>query len=217
MKPALRKEIESFILKYVDKIDVSKTNGNMYRKVFKSMSDKDLEKLCSKPLPIYAPNGGPVKIDHYKNIEICKELGHDPEQYCWLTDPKTNVTSRTKFKHLVLPLPVRRQTQLVEKKISISEHNRTIDKTTGQATGASKSSSFSFPQVYVMYSKGYDSTIKELMQIRGGNIKAGKVIDRNLRQTGSSSQKFEGSEKTRVKSTVVLGIIFTCMHLGNNL
>lgn len=217
MKPETRKKVEAFILKWVGKYDLSGENSKIYKKMFADMSDKQLEELVKKPIPIYAPNGGNTDIDHMRGIEICRELGTDPEQYCWLTDPKTGAVSRTTHKHLVLPVPVRRQTQLIQKKVSIAKHNRTIDKATGQVTGPSKGSRFSFPQVYTMFAKGYDSTIREFMQTRGGDIKAGKIIDRNIRQNGHSSQKFDGYDRTHVKSTKVLGILFKTCHIKTKL
>jgi len=217
MKAEKRKAIEAFILKYVQKVDDSGSNRDLYKKVFLEMTDKKLEELVKSPIPIYAPNGGPVNIDHMRNIDIMRELGYDPEQYCWITDDKTGATSRTIYKHLVLRLPVRRQTQMVDKKISYAEHNRTIDNSTGQTVGKSKGSSFSFPQMYVMYAKGYDNTLREFINTRGGNVKASKAVDREIRLTGKSSRRFEGMENTRVKSTVTLGNIFKAMHIQNNL
>lgn len=218
MKPETRKEIEAFIVKYVHKVDPSGENKKLYvERIFPRLNDKALEAFIKKPIPIYAPNGSKVKIDHIENVKIMRELGYEPEQQCFLTDPRTGITSLTTFKHIVLPLPVRRQTQMIDKKRSIAEHNRTIDKNTGQATGASKGSSFSFPQIYVMSTKGYRSTIRELIKHRGGDNKARQVIDRQIRQFGSSSQFFEGSDQTRTKSVVTTGIIFRCMHIGTNL
>lgn len=217
MKPETRKMIEAFIIKYVNKIDVSGENGRFYAERFKTMTDKDIEKLISDRLPIFMPNGWKVKIDHYKNVEIGRELGYEFRQQLWLTDPRTGVCGKTKFKHMILELPVRRQSQMIDKKISIPEHSRTIDKMTGQVVGPSKGSSFSFPQTYVLYGKGYDNTLREFLVARGGDIKAGQVIDRNIRATGRSSLKFEGSDRTRVKSTQSTGVIFQSMHLGSNL
>lgn len=217
MNAAQRKEIESIILTYVNKIDPSGTNGKMYQEIFKTLDDAGLEKLIEKRIMIYAPNNSAVDIDSSRNIEIGKELGYDFYQRLWLTDPKTGACSLTVYPHMVIDLPVRRQSQMIDKKISIAEHNRTIDKLTGQPTGDSKGSSFSFPQTYVMFAKGYEATLKELAQIRGGDTKAAQVVDRQIRQTGHSSQTFEGSAQTRVKSTKTLGAIFTAMHLGNNL
>jgi hypothetical protein len=218
MKPQTRKKIEAFILDYVHQVDPSGENKRLYQeKIFPRLDDKALEAFIARPIPIYAPNGGKVRIDHMRNVEIMRKLGYEPEQKCWLTDPRTGVTSLTRKKHIVLPLPVRRQTQMIDKKISIADHNRTIDKTTGQATGASKGSSFSFPQIYVMATKGYKETIRELIKIRGGDNKARQAVDRQLRQFGSASQSFEGADKTRTKSVVTTGIIFRCMHIGTNL
>lgn len=217
MKPETRKQIEAFIIKYVNKIDPTGENARFYTERFTAMADKDIEVLISKPLPIFMPNGWKVKIDHYKNIEIGRELGYEFRQHLFLTDPRTGVCAKTRYKHMVLELPVRRQSQMIDKKISIAEHSRTIDKSTGQVTGPSKGSSFSFPQTYVLYGKGYDATLREFLVARGGDIKAGQVIDRNIRTTGHSSQKFDGSERTRVKSTQTTGVIFQAMHLGSNL
>lgn len=217
MKPDTRKQIEAFILKYVNKIDPSGENKRFYEERFVTMTDKDIEKLISGRLPIFMPNGWKVKIDHFKNIEIGRELGYEFRQHLFLTDPRTGVCAKTKYKHMILELPVRRQSQMIDKKISIPEHSRTIDKTTGQVVGPSKGSSFSFPQTYVLYGKGYDATLHEFLVARGGDIKAGQVIDRNIRATGHSSLKFEGSDRTRVKSTQTTGVIFQSMHLGSNL
>lgn len=217
MTPAKRKAILNYIVSIVDKVDVSGTNSNIYKQTVPKMTDEQLIKLISSPVPIYAPNGGKVKIDHMRNLEVIREMGHEPFQRVWITDPATGACTLTKFKHMVLPCPVRRQTQFVDKKISIPPHNRSIDKSTGQVSGKSKGSSFSFPQTYVMYSEGYTSTIKELLNTRGGNVKAGQVIDRQIRQLGSSSQKFQGVERTHVKSSRTLGSYYTAQHIGNNL
>lgn len=216
-KSEKRRKTEAFIIQMLDKVDVSGTNSDLYKKVFAKMSDGDFVKLISKPLPIYDPNGGKVKIDHMRNIQIMRELGYEPEQHLWLTDPKTGVMSKTERKHLVLRLPVRRQTQDIDKKAKTAEHNRTIDPTTGQTVGSSKGSSFSFPQIYVMYTKGYTNTIQELINARGGNVKAGKIIDRAIRRDGRGKLNEDGTVNTNVSSSVSIGNIFRAMHIDNNI
>lgn len=217
MTPENRKRAEKELFAWLDRFDESGTNTKIYKETLPSLSDKQFLELVSKPIPLYDPNGGPTKIDHRRTIELCKELGYDIEQYLWLTDPKTGFISRTKYKHLVVPLPVRRQTQMIDKKMSVPEHNRTFDKTTGQVTGASRSSSFSFPQLYIMYSKGYDMTNREFFRTRGGNVKAGAIVDRQIRQQGNSSQHFIGEEFTSVKSTRSASAMLKTIHIGNNM
>lgn len=217
MKPETRKAVETEILTWMSAIDASGINTKMYEELFKTMSDETLLKLIEQPVPVYAPPGSKVDINPARNVAFAKTIGHEFYQRIRLTDPRTMATSLTKYEHMVIELPVRRQTQMIDKKISIPEHNRTIDKMTGQPTGDSKGSSFSFPQTYVMFAKGYEATLKELVQIRGGDVKAGQVVDRQIRQSGSSRQEFEGSDRTHSQSSLTLGAIFKAMHLGNNL
>lgn len=212
-----RKKIEARIIEIADKFDPSGTNSKMYKTVFKDMSDARLIELIKKPIPLYAPNGGPVKVDHMRNIEILKSMGYDPEQRAWLTDPRTGITSLTTHKHLNLRLPVRRQVQMRDHKLSASEHNRTIDKITGQTVGKSKGSSFSFQQINALYTQGYSATLREVVIARGGNLKLGKAVDKEIRATGGASINQPGLGRTHVKSTVSVGIMFRAMHIGNNM
>lgn len=218
MKPATRKKIEANTIKWLDKVDLSGLNSKMYRAIFKTMTDKTLEKLIRSPLPIYEPAGSDVKIDHVRNIEIARELGYEFRQQLWLTDEKTGQVQLTNYKHFVLEVPVRRQSQLINKKMSVAEHGRNIDHTTGQTVGKqSKSSGFSFPQTFVMYTKGYDETLKELIKARGGDLEHWRNVERNLKETGESTLNTPGSEHSTTKSVQTLSALLKAMHVGNNI
>lgn len=218
MKPATRKAVEAYIHKCMKMVDPSGVNNQIYTDIFAKMDDKGLMKLINGRMPVFFPPDSPVVIDPYDVVQAAKaEFDYDMWQHAWLTDPKTGILSKTKYRHMFVEVPIRRQTQMIEKKISIPKHNRTIDKLTHQPTGASKASAFSFPQSYIMFSQGYDETLGEFLHDRGGNLKAMQVIDRNIRANGSSSRKFVGRETTATKSVVSGGIIFRGMHLGNNM
>ena len=218
MTPKVRKKIEDYILSFVNKVDISGINGKMYAEIFPKLTDKQLMSMIQDCIPIYMPNDSKVDIDAYRNIAIGKEMGYQFYQRCWITDPVTGACHLTQVPHIILTLPCRRQTQMIDKKVSIPVHSRTIDKTTGQVTGSdSKGSSFSFPQTYVMAAKGYTETLKELLQVRGGNLKANRIVEQQIRETGQAVINFEGFEHTRVKSSVVLGAIYNAQHLGNTL
>lgn len=218
MKPETRKAVEASIHRHLKMIDPSGVNNQMYTEIFKTLDGKGLLKIIESRVPIFIPPNSPVYIDPYKVVDLAREeFGYEFRQHGWLTDPKTGIISKTKFKHLFIEVPIRRQTQMIEKKISIPKHNRTIDKLTHQPTGDSKSSGFSFPQSYIMFSQGYDQTLGEFLQDRGGNLKAMQVIDRNIRANGHSSRMFPGKAQTKTKSVTTGGIIYKCMHLGNNM
>lgn len=218
MKPETRKAVEALIHRHLKMVDPSGVNNKIYEGIFKTLDDKKLLKIIEKRVPIYFPPDSPVYIDPYAVAELAKkEFNYEFWQHGWLTDPRTGIISKTKYKHMFIEVPVRRQTQMIDKKISIAKHNRTIDKLTHQPTGDSKSSGFSFPQSYILFSQGYDQTLGEFLQDRGGNLKAMQVIDRNLRTNGHSSRMFPGKEQTKTKSVTTGGVIFKAMHLGNSL
>lgn len=218
MKPATRKKIEANTIKWLDKVDTSGANSRLYKTLFKTMTDKALVQLCNTAIPIYEPPGSDVKIDHVRNIEIARELGYEFRQRLWLTDEKTGQVQLTIYKHFVLDIPVRRQSQLINKKMSTAEHGRNIDHTTGQTVGKqSKSSGFSFPQTFVMYTKGYDETLKELIKTRGGDLEHWRNVERNLRETGSSTINTPGSQFSTTKSVQTLSALLKAMHVGNNI
>lgn len=220
LTPVIRKRLEQDILAIISEVDVSGNNTNIYKEHFKKWTDDELLRLyddSSDGIPIYAPVGGPVKIDHVRNIAVAKKLGIALEQRLWLTEPKTGLVQRTRYPHLILRLPVRRQTQLIDKKLSVAEHDRVKDKLTGQVTGPSKASGFSFPETYATYSQGYDKTLEEFVHARGGNEKLHRAFYQSLRQKGSGRFKLPGAEVTAAKATRTWSAIYTAMHIGNNM
>ena len=217
MKPVVRKAAEANILKWMLRLDPTGINANIYTKKFPKLSDKQLTELCKGYLPFYVPPMGPVKINLKNVLEIGTELGHIWRQRIWMYDPKTKVQSLTNKKHFYMDTVVRRQTQHVEDKQGFAEHNNSFDSLTGQVSGNSKTSSFSFAQAYEHYARGEHYALVELLVHRGGNLEAGRALDRQIRATGTGSLNFEGMQKTRVQSSVTLGNWLRGMHLGNTL
>ncbi|MGL5378032.1 MAG: hypothetical protein ACRDAT_07065, partial [Cetobacterium sp.] len=138
-------------------------------------------------------------------------------QRIWLYDQDTGIYSLSRFKHLVTYTVIRRQTQHVEDKQSMAEHTNAIDTLTGQVSGKSKTSTFSFPQIFEHFGKGAHFSLVELLSHRGGNLEAGRALDRQIRASGSGSLNFEGASRTRTMSALTLGRMLTAMHLGNSL
>lgn len=218
-----RKEAESFILKYIKKLDSTGFNEEVYREQFKSMSDTDFEKLMLSIknedfiLPIFAPNQSRVKLTTENAIKVARELGHEFFERLRLTDPSTGETYLTPIKYLVIELPIRRQAQLLSKKIKIPENNKTIDSLTDQATGPSKGASLSFPELQVLVGKEMNKTIEELIKVRGGDSKAYYQFTQSVMKTGSGSLENVSKLESRVKSVETLSAILKGMHLDNNL
>ena len=219
---ANRKKAEAFILEYMDKILPGGENKALYEEMFKGMSDRAFAALMQKikdgfVLPIIAPNLNEAKLDTTRNVKIAKALGHSFFERIVLTDTDTGETYTTPHEYMVVDVPVRRQSQLLDKKMSTPANNNVVDELTGQATGISKGSALSFPELGVLLSIGVDSAIEELIKLRGGDEVAFNEMNRQILETGEADIESIKALGSKVKSTETLSAILTGMHLRNNL
>lgn len=218
-----RKAAEAFILEWVEKLLPDGRNQELYRLKFSKMSDDEfadyMQKLSTEEeiLNLIAPNGAKVKLETKRNLDLAKELGYEFFQRIWKRTPDGNSWYLSYDKYLVVHLPVRRQAQLLIKKISIAEDNRSVDDLTGQPTGKSKSSKVSYPEVQMLASLGLNNMLSEFMKYRGGDEKGFQAMEASISRTGGVSLKAIAPYSGTVKSTQTLSSLLTAMHLGNNL
>lgn len=221
--PGNRKAAEELILDVIRDIDDNGPNRGIWESRLQAMSDEEFDGFITRLeaeeqyLHIFVPNQAVHNVDVTRNIGIARDLGHEFFERLYLTDPKTGQVLLTPKKYMVLHLPVRRQEQTLEKKISIPDNNRVIDDLTGQPTGASKGSSLSFPELQVLYSKDMTRSIEEIFKVRGGDERAFREHNRLIAQTGNGPLDTLQETPTKVKSTESFSTILTGMHLGNTL
>jgi hypothetical protein len=198
-------------------------NNELYRTQLERLSNEEFEIYMSKLesgeeiVSIISPNLTEQKLTVENNLKVAKELGHEFFQQLWLTDPTTQRVYLTPQKYLVIDLPVRRQQQLLVKKIAIPQHNRSSDDLTGQPTGDSRGSSLSFPELQVLYAQSLNRTTEELIKFRGGDLKAMRMMTQQLIETGAANQDSIKRTPTKVKSTETLSTFLKGMHLENTL
>lgn len=212
-----------FLLENVQVLDPSGLNRAFYTEEFKRMSDKDFELLASAIvndgyiLPLFVPTGGDVKLTSRRAVKLARKHGHEIFQRLRLTDPATGETYLTPHTYMVIYLPLRRQSQLLIKKMSMPAVTETVDASTGQATGPSKGSALSFPEIQVLSATELNKTIEELIKVRGGDAKAYRQFSNSVIQTGRGTLEQAKMAGGRVKSTETLHTYLTAIHLDNNL
>lgn len=217
-----RKAAQNVILKMVADLDPSGKNTAVYEDAFKRMNDAQFDNWMQAIeknqdfVSLIVDNNNNNKVTIENNLKVAKKWGVKLFQRLWLTDPNTGMTYLTPLEYLVLHLPVRRQIQTLENKVSIPEDNKHVDEMTGQPTGPSKGSSISFPELQVLYGRGLDWSIQELIKFRGGDEKGMRELEKSVISSGGVSLEALKQLGTRNRSTVTLSIFLKGMMLDNN-
>lgn len=218
-----RKMATEMAVSYIEKIYPKSGNSEKLQARLDAMSDKAFDTFMkdlrdkNTTLQIKAPNLSDAKLSVTRNIKIGKELGYEFFQRLSLKDPATGQQYLTPHKYMVLSLPFRRQAQHLVKKMSVPTDNDSRDDLTGQPTGKSKGSSLSNPEMQVLYALGLDSTIEELLKVRGGDAPAFTAMNKAAHETGGFSLDQVAKAGGKVKSTETLATFLKACHLNNNL
>jgi hypothetical protein len=221
--PTNRKAAEAVILMYVEKLLPGSTNPQLYKDLFASMDDQAFDEFMgslgdgTKRLAIVAPNLSDLKLSIERNLALAEELGHEFFERIWIDGGNETPPYLSPIKYLIVDLPLRRQAQLLVKKISIPSHNHSVDDLTGQPTGESKGSKISYPETQIMAALDLSANLTELLKYRGGDVKGFDAMNKVISQSGGVSLKSIEILGTRVKSTETLHSFLTCMHLESTL
>lgn len=219
-----RAVLEKEILYFIDMFRPGSSNVDIYKDLFSRMNDKEffsyIESLDNgNILPLYVPPAEEPLLTIDNLEKVAKALDFSYRQHLYLTDPGTGQVYKTQAKHFIGMLPVRRQVQMLVKKSSIPQSNHIVDERTGQATGESKGSRLSGPEINVNASKGLTNMVIELIKFRGGDEKSYNAMNKSIIETGEVSMASIMAETpSTVKSNKTLHIYLKGgMHLKNTI
>lgn len=218
-----QKETIELICSLVDKVDVSKEASTRYRKYLSAMSPEAFQDFMMKlkkgedVLYVNMPNLKKHGVSLDNNLKVAKSLGVEFYKRLRVKDPTTGKTYLTPRKYAVIDLPVRRQIQTIKSGISVPTDDRHIDAMTGQVTGISRAAKLTTPENFVLYSKGLEKSITELVKVRGGDTEAQIEAYNQIYETGSFSLKEIQALNTRAVSSITLNNLLKTMHIDNNI
>ena len=219
-----RQRVEDFIVSYINKILPDKSNEPLYREMFRKMSDKDFSQFIDdlktekKQLVVICPNfKGKDGLNVSRNIKIAKELGLNFFKRIWIPEDEKHPKYLTPVPYMVVDLPVKRVSQLLDKKMSVPEDQDSVDILTNQPTGKSKGSRITYVEIQVLAANGLDNCISELIKMRGGDEGGFRALNTSLKNTGHVDLDVVKQYATGVESTRTLKVILTGCHLKNNL
>ena len=216
-----KKKILDFICKLCDTMEPSGLNSKRYRQIIGQMNDKEFDQFMNYmkegkwQLHIVAPNMI-VNLQNEDLLKACDLIGLDLFQRVWMYDKATGRKFLTDNKYMFVKLPIRRQQQFLDEKISVPDNDRTIDGLTGQVTGDSRACSITNPEIQILAARGLDKTMQELVNIRGGNIHGYSEFRRMLEENGEADLDMI-DPNSRTRASVVGGKLLQSMMLDTNL
>lgn len=218
-----RKQAEQVLLTMIEELAPGSPNTQMYRDMLAGMSDEQFDEFIKglksgdKFLVIQQHNLDKKYISVERNLKLARKWGHEFFEKIWL-DPKNGAPRYlSNERYLIIRLTLRRLAQILQKKISIPENNRSIDLLTGQPTGASKGSKISYSELQILQARDLPNTITELIKYRGGDLIGFAAMNDQIHKTGGASIDSLSKLGTETKSNVVLHTYLTSMHLESTL
>lgn len=157
------------------------------------------------------------RLNINRNLALAKKMGYDFFEQCWLTNPITGKTTLTNRRYLSLLLPIRRQAQTLDHKISVAENDKKIDDLTGQVTGESKGAGLSYPEVQMLDAQGLTQTSYELLKARGGDEASWRLMKNRLLITGEVTLTEIDQLDSRAKVNDTFQHFLAGMHIKSNL
>jgi hypothetical protein len=123
----------------------------------------------------------------------------------------------SKHEYFIIRTVIRRQSQHLEKGKSVTVDSRVVDVLTGQPVGDSKTCRFSAPELIVLDSLRLDNSINELLNVKGGNVKAYRNAKISMANTGTWTIDEVTKGGHRPTSTGTFKAFLYGMHIESNL
>ena len=218
-----RTEAIAWFLDKINKFQPGNKNVELYTKYFAGLSDTQLKELGEKLvsgkviLPYYCANLVDKPVTIKDALAVGDELGIRFFQRAWMVDAVSGTRYLSPEKALVIHMPLRRQSQHVSKGIYVAENTLHTDALTGQATGPSKTTQLSLPELSNLTAMGLHSAIQEFTDIRGGNELGFREAKRSVFNTGEYSIKDIKELGTRPTSIDTARAFLLGMHIDSNL
>lgn len=207
------------ISEYLLGVDPSGFNLKFYQNNHFKLPEKQfhqwIEKLQSgaEYIIIYGPSESGVVLDFKHNLAFAKKKGIELYERIWYEGHGSIPGHLTPVKYMVLPTIVRRQAQLLTKKVSVPPNMKRLNPLTGQPTGESQASKMSSPETQLMAASGLEDSLIEVLGPRGGDSGANAALTGMLVKTGRASLKALKAFSTGVDATKYMKAIFTAAHI----
>ena len=200
--------------------DILDKNINLFVNYIDSKTDAELdiiiEKIKSRELilPVIIPNGSNA-VSYENNMSLIESLKMGLHKKIGIV--RDGETTMSPIPRLIMNVPIKKPSQLLEKKRSIPDDQNTKNIMTQQVTGPSKSMSVTSPEIPLMLGNGQYLSIREAIKYRGGDQSAELVLEKMAELGMDISQEVleKYSSGPEVNNTIKQ-VLFS-MHLDMNI
>ena len=216
-----KSRVLAYLVKYFDKLDPSGYNSKKMTELIEPMTEAEfihfmnLIRTKKYSIRLIMPNMK-SRMSMQAFLSVAKEIGVKIFHRIRMTDPATGVEFVTPEEYPVLLLPVRRAQQTIEKKRSVARDDRYIDAMTGQRSGDDVAAALSHPEIQVLHTRGLTNVLRELVQVRGGNIANYADYRTQLEDTGSAALE-QLDPNSRTRTSVMVNVLFAGMHIKSTI
>ena len=219
-----RKDFDSFIYSFLDRLTGSKQNSELYRGIFGKMSDGELKSFFNKcatgerRFTLTVPNYGDITITTKNNTKMAKEIGLEFYQHLTLKSDDPSVPDIiTPNKWMVTTQQIGRVSQFVTTSGKMPEDSKHVDHLTKQPMGTSEGASITKDEIQILGGVGLDKTLIEVNKTRGGDVGAYNALGASLNATGEANLDTILEYATGVEAKSVTSVILAGMHIGSSL
>ncbi len=215
-----RKKTQDFILEKLKPLDKAGVNIRRYTEMFSKMSDDDFDQFMQdlrsgeEVLYVYFANMK-NKITIAEVRDYATQLGIKLFERIRMWDETTQSYYLTPNKYCVLQLPIRRQSQFVDHKLSVPEGDSKIDMLSGQVVKPDKGAGISQVEIQTLHARNLPAVITELLKYRGGDVVALAEFKRELEEQGKTTIGRDTGSIAR--SVVTMNNILIGMHIESNI
>ena len=200
-------------------------NVKYLKAFFKGKSDAEVKRFAAElrdtggVIPFTTPNGDDKNDPKMEDIlSVGVDVGYKAKQRVWYIKPDgTAYLSPTE--RLIGVMYFRRQNQTAGHSAGYADAGNTINTLTGQVTGRSKVTRFSFPEINLVAQYPHmDPVLRELLEFRGGNPKARRVMKHLLATTGTADHNTISaySDGARINQTLKAFMIGASLDSSHN-
>lgn len=175
------------IIMRMNQIDTSGQNGIIHKEKFNKMSDRAFIEYCkNREYTIYTEYSQEA-ITFTGITKTLKDMKVPVEEKLYMPHiykNKDGKAIKSKYPMMILPLHIRRLTQMI-----LSENKTAVD--TGRrdkfnmVAGDSKATTLNVSELNVMVTKGYDAVPTELFTARAGHTTAKRNMNKEIEEDGT--------------------------------